>query len=562
MLKQVIVFRADLLNHPKITQGKIAGQIAHASMRWLADRAANSFSLTENEKLWLTQSMTKIIVTCADEREMLFIAESLKTAKTLAQYEAQGKALFDAQLLALNNKRADPAATSSFPTTITVVDALIQSVTKASGIFSTSINGGGSDLAILYRNALIAAKNSISEDQRLNPQALRTPYATNVISAFTRQLEAAAFDPSKTDALIAGGYTPTQAQLLSVDLKNARAAAVTGATEAKKPETKKCSVLGTDALIGCIDQAVTWIIKNTILQIGGFFVWLTANMFNYAVKIGILQFAKWAPDQLYPIWLIVRQIISLFIVFIGLYLGLMYILGKDEKFQKYIPWVIMFALFVNFSYPLVRTAIDISNIVSLKIYASAVGPGALDENPTNTAGAQILDKLGLQGLLMSATATKDGDGGLKKFMHWITTTHTRKYHALTKTVGGGHLYQGRYKSFIVENDLYLHIVLKYIERNPVRAKLVQKCEDWQWGSAYRRTLGTVKEKKLLHAVPIDLPSNYHTWINTDDKSTDLVSIRNSLNRGVPYGGESWKEKMIKEYNLGSTVRLPGRPRTI
>ncbi len=339
-------------------------------------------------------------------------AQTTGTAKTLAQYEAQGKALFDAQLLALNNKRADPAATSSFPTTITVVDALIQSVTKASGIFSTSINGGGSDLAILYRNALIAAKNSISEDQRLNPQALRTPYATNVISAFTRQLEAAAFDPSKTDALIAGGYTPTQAQLLSVDLKNARAAAVTGATEAKKPETKKCSVLGTDALIGCIDQAVTWIIKNTILQIGGFFVWLTANMFNYAVKIGILQFAKWAPDQLYPIWLIVRQIISLFIVFIGLYLGLMYILGKDEKFQKYIPWVIMFALFVNFSYPLVRTAIDISNIVSLKIYASAVGPGALDENPTNTAGAQILDKLGLQGLLMSATATKDGDGGL------------------------------------------------------------------------------------------------------------------------------------------------------
>lgn len=80
MLKQVIVFRADLLNHPKITQGKIAGQIAHASMSWLADRATNSFSLTENEKLWLTQSMTKIIVTCADEREMLFIAESLKAA--------------------------------------------------------------------------------------------------------------------------------------------------------------------------------------------------------------------------------------------------------------------------------------------------------------------------------------------------------------------------------------------------------------------------------------------------------------------------------------------------
>lgn len=175
-------------------------------------------------------------------------------------------------------------------------------------------------------------------------------------------------------------------------------------------DPSKCSFLSTDFLIDCISAGVQWLIKNTLLEIGGFMVWLTANMFNYAIKIGVLEFASWAPDSLYPIWLIIRQIASLLIVFVGLYLGFMYILGKDEKFEKYIPWVIMFALFVNFSYPLVRTAIDISNIVSLKVYVSVVGPEVLDPVSTKSAGALIMSKLGLQQLAASATADKDGNG--------------------------------------------------------------------------------------------------------------------------------------------------------
>lgn len=152
------------------------------------------------------------------------------------------------------------------------------------------------------------------------------------------------------------------------------------------------------------------------------------------------------------------------------------------------------------------------------------------------------------------------NGELGKFMHWLTTTHTRKYHTQTKTIGGGHLYQGRYKSFIVDKDEYLVTVIKYIERNPVRAKLVKKCEDWQWGSAYRRIHGTIKQKKLLAEIPTTLPADYMKWINTQDKPVDVTIIRNSVNRGVPYGGQTWKEKMIKDFNLESTVRLPGRPR--
>jgi hypothetical protein len=164
----------------------------------------------------------------------------------------------------------------------------------------------------------------------------------------------------------------------------------------------------------CISAGVTWVIKNTLLQIAGFLVWISANMFNYSVKVGILEFSRWAPDTLYPIWIIVRQVVSLVLVFVGLYLGFMYILGREERFEKYIPWVVIFGLFVNFSYPLARTAIDVSNIVSLKIYASAVGNTALTASITSqdTAGALIMGKLGLAGLVASAVSEDQASKGM------------------------------------------------------------------------------------------------------------------------------------------------------
>jgi putative transposase len=154
------------------------------------------------------------------------------------------------------------------------------------------------------------------------------------------------------------------------------------------------------------------------------------------------------------------------------------------------------------------------------------------------------------------------DGDLTVFMQRVSNTHTRKVHALTKTNGAGHLYQGRYKSFLVESNEYLLTLIKYVERNPVRAKLVQKCEDWQWGSSYRRIHGTVKEKKLLNILPTDLPSNYRRWINTNEDKKVLESIRGSVSKSIPYGGETWLEKMVAVHNLHSTLRSPGRPKKV
>lgn len=153
---------------------------------------------------------------------------------------------------------------------------------------------------------------------------------------------------------------------------------------------------------------------------------------------------------------------------------------------------------------------------------------------------------------------KNGDLGV--FMHRMTNAHTRKVHAKTKTNGSGHLYQGRYKSFLVDKETYFLTLIKYVERNPVRARLVCRSENWQWGSAWRRICGSDAKKQLIDLPPTPLPHDYPHWINAPDKEDDLSSIRNAIKKGVPYGRERWVDHMVKKYCLESTMRAPGRPK--
>src|SRR3954464_15653973 len=74
------------------------------------------------------------------------------------------------------------------------------------------------------------------------------------------------------------------------------------------------------------------------------------------------------------------------------------------------------------------------------------------------------------------------DGQLGQFMQRLTTTHVRRWRLDRHSVGHGHLYQGTYKSFPVEEDEHFYAVCRYVERNPLRAKLVRRAEDWHWSS--------------------------------------------------------------------------------
>jgi len=61
-------------------------------------------------------------------------------------------------------------------------------------------------------------------------------------------------------------------------------------------------------------------------------------------------------------------------------------------------------------------------------------------------------------------------------------------------------------------------------------------------------------------MPAELPDDYREWINTDEKSDDIEIIRTSVNKSVPYGRDTWVEKMVSKHHLESTQRSPGRPK--
>src|SRR5260370_19957288 len=69
------------------------------------------------------------------------------------------------------------------------------------------------------------------------------------------------------------------------------------------------------------------------------------------------------------------------------------------------------------------------------------------------------------------------DGELTSFLRWLTLTHSIRWHKHYHSTGSGHVYQNRFKAFVVAEDEHLLSVLRYVERNPVRAGLVRRAEE-------------------------------------------------------------------------------------
>jgi putative transposase len=152
------------------------------------------------------------------------------------------------------------------------------------------------------------------------------------------------------------------------------------------------------------------------------------------------------------------------------------------------------------------------------------------------------------------------DGELSLFMRWLTQTHTQRWRHAKRTVGDGSLYQGRYKSFLVESDEHFLILCRYVERNALRAKLVRRAEDWKWGSAWVRRHGDKSLGEMLSDWPVDRPGNWIALLNEDQDGSQERSVRASITRNRPLGREKWVQAVAKRYDLEHTLRQPGRPR--
>ena len=149
---------------------------------------------------------------------------------------------------------------------------------------------------------------------------------------------------------------------------------------------------------------------------------------------------------------------------------------------------------------------------------------------------------------------------VSEFFRRLTVMHTMRWHAHYETGGAGHLYQGRFKSFPIQSDGHLLTVMRYVERNPVRANFIELAEVWQWSSAYARRQ-PVDERQWL-AIPEDpaLPRNWRSRVNKVETEEELTSIRHSVRRGLPFGDDQWTRSSSVRLGLETTTRPKGRPK--
>lgn len=151
------------------------------------------------------------------------------------------------------------------------------------------------------------------------------------------------------------------------------------------------------------------------------------------------------------------------------------------------------------------------------------------------------------------------DGDLSRWMHWLQNTHVRRYHKHYES--SGHIWQGRFKAFPIENNEHLLTVLRYVERNPVRAKLVKRAEKWPWSSAkcWKESEG---RPSYLELGPVKRAENWLDWVNRALTVNELETLRQSVNRGKPFGKDEWVKKVSEEMGLEATIRPRGRPKKV
>ncbi len=151
------------------------------------------------------------------------------------------------------------------------------------------------------------------------------------------------------------------------------------------------------------------------------------------------------------------------------------------------------------------------------------------------------------------------NGELSRFLRWVTATHTMRYHAHYHTSGTGHVYQGRFKSFPIQDDRHFLTVCRYVEQNAVRAALAARAEDWRWGSLWRWQQAAEPVPALLSSWPIPRSPNWVARVNAALTDGELNSLRRSAQRGTPFGDSTWTESTAQRLDLTSTINPRGRP---
>lgn len=151
-------------------------------------------------------------------------------------------------------------------------------------------------------------------------------------------------------------------------------------------------------------------------------------------------------------------------------------------------------------------------------------------------------------LIICAESTRQ----MSKFMHRVSSLHARSYLG-DHPERSGAIYQGRYKAVPVQSGPHLRTLLLYVDRNPLRAGMVPRVEDWLWSSAVHHA--GLENDALIDDLP-DWPlDDWLTQANTLASADDLT--RMALTAGRPIGHADWISGLRAEWNVLKKPR--GRP---
>ncbi len=159
--------------------------------------------------------------------------------------------------------------------------------------------------------------------------------------------------------------------------------------------------------------------------------------------------------------------------------------------------------------------------------------------------------------LIAVPASEDG---LEKVLKPL---HMRYAQRVNRTRGWkGHLWQGRYFSSALDED-YLWAAVRYVERNPVRARLVRKAENYRWSSASAHC--GIKPDPVLTRKPFwqrqfESIGDWAAWLAEGDEPQRLEILRRNVEKGLPCGSEKFIQKLEKLTGRALQYRPRGRPK--
>lgn len=154
---------------------------------------------------------------------------------------------------------------------------------------------------------------------------------------------------------------------------------------------------------------------------------------------------------------------------------------------------------------------------------------------------------------------------ISRIMQSLLVSHTQRYHRRHRS--GGHVWQGRFKSPVIQDDDHVLTVLRYIEANPLRAGMVESAGDYRWSSFAAHGLGRpdplldpLADYEAMAKTPAVRRRRWSAFVHATPPDEELTAIRRSCSSGLPFGEPAWVEGLSARLGLDLTIRPRGRPR--